>query len=552
MEDPTNLMMITGVMIFSTPMDIERLKATVQHRMLRFDRFRQRVTRPILPWRRVYWEDDPHFDLNEHIHRVILPPPATEKTLQEVTSELMSTQLDLSKPLWEFHLVESYGDGCALIARLHHTIADGVALVHVLLSMTDADADAPWPGAAPSETPPRRKSLVNTFRRPGRSKHRTESLATETVIRETRGMLRHPTNALDLVGLAVRTATATGRLLSPWPDPRTSLKGPLGVEKRAAWSAPIPLTEVKAAGRAMGGTVNDVLLTTMTGALRRYLQRRGESVDNMNLRAIVPVNLRPITDEPRLGNNFGVVFLSLPVGISSPVDRLVELKRRMDGLKGSPEAAVAFAVLNVVGMIPDKIQDISVNLFAAKATAVMTNVPGPPDTIFLAGAPVETVMFWVPQSARLGLGVSIISYAGQVRVGVASDRGLVPDPGDIISQFHAEFEALSELSRRVEIAAAAESPEKIEPQITPEALAEMTTTVRDAIQQVNTLIDHASQMSESTVTDEATSPAQEDAARELPERCQALTKAGRQCKNRPLPDSDYCRIHQGHIPETPK
>jgi WS/DGAT/MGAT family acyltransferase len=557
MEHPTNLMMISGVMVFSTPMELDRLKATVRQRMLRFDRFRQRVVRPILPGRRVYWEDDPHFNLDDHIHCIVLPPPGDEKMLQAVVSELMSTQLDLTKPLWEFHLVESYGDGCALIARLHHTIADGIALVHVLLSMTDKDPDAPWPIVTPHESPRRRRSLASTLWRPARSTLKANALALDTLSRESRKMLRHPTNAWGLARLAARTAIATGKLLSPRPDPKTPFKGKLGTAKQAAWSAPIPLTDVKAAGRAMGGTVNDVLLTTVTGALRRYLQSRGEPVDNVNIHAIVPVNLRPLEDEPRLGNSFGTVFLSLPVGIADPVDRLSDLKRRMDDLKDSPEAVVAFALLNLFGMAPDRLQDAALNIFGAKATAVMTNVPGPRETIYLAGAPLDTIMFWVPQSARLGLGVSIISYAGQVRVGVAADRGLVPDPGEIVSQFHAEFQMLLELSRRIEPIAAEEPGERTAPEIPAESIAEITVSLRDVIQRVNALIEEtqalettdgveATPVSETKTLDEEEAVSAEPASAKRPDGCQALTKAGQQCKNRALADSDFCHVHQDY------
>ena len=159
MEHPTNLMMITGVMVFRAPMDFERLKTTLEHRLLRFDRFRQRVVRPRLPIGWPYWQDDPQFDLNQHVHRVSLGASGDLAALEELVNELMSTPLDFSRPLWELHLVEGYadgraiGDGCALIVRLHHCTADGIALVRVLLSLTDTDPAAPWPSATLREPP---------------------------------------------------------------------------------------------------------------------------------------------------------------------------------------------------------------------------------------------------------------------------------------------------------------------------------------------------------------------------------------------------------------
>jgi WS/DGAT/MGAT family acyltransferase len=234
------------------------------------------------------------------------------------------------------------------------------------------------------------------------------------------------------------------------PDPHTVFKGPLGISKQAAWSDPIPLDEVKAIGKATGCTVNDVLLTAMSGALRHYLLQRGQAVEGLNIRAVVPVNLRPLDVFTDLGNKFGLVFLSLPVGIENTRQRLRELKRRMDALKGTPEAVVAFGVLNMMGMAPTEIQDLVVNIFQTKATAVMTNVPGPRQTRYLAGAPLDTIMFWVPQSGHLGLGISIFSYAGRVWLGVASDQGLVPNPQTITAAFHKEFDQMKAMAGKAE------------------------------------------------------------------------------------------------------
>jgi WS/DGAT/MGAT family acyltransferase len=199
---------------------------------------------------------------------------------------------------------------------------------------------------------------------------------------------------------------------------------------------------VKAVGRVSGGTVNDVLLTAVSGALGRYLHTRGEPAGGLDFRAVVPVNLRPIDEKPKLGNAFGLVFLSLPVGIADPLDRLFELKTRMDAIKGTPEAIVAFGVLGMMGVSVSQVQDIVLNIFGSKATAVMTNVPGPRQMRYFAGKPIDGIMFWVPQSGKLGLGVSIMSYNNKVLLGIATDAGLVPDPETIIAAFHDEFEAM--------------------------------------------------------------------------------------------------------------
>ena len=486
MEDPTNLMMITGVLVFGQPLAYDRLKAVIEERLLVFDRFRQRVVQPALPGARPYWEDDPNLDLRYHLQRASLPAPADRASLQELASLLASTQLDFSRPLWQLHLVEGFGDGAsAIICRLHHCIGDGLALVHVLLSLTDTDPDAPWPLNRPGQSREGVRTPFDGLFRRARKALRVPQKAASTALRGSLAVLSSPSRAIDIARLGFRGTGALARLLLLWPDPDTVFKGPLGVPKRAAWSDAIPLAEIKSIGRALGGTVNDVLLTAMTGSLRRYLEGRDEPVEGLNFRAVVPVNLRPLGTEPDLGNRFGLFFLPLPVGIVEPEQRLRELTRRMDARKNSLEAPVAFGILNTIGMSPSQIQDIVVAMFGLKGTAVMTNVIGPREELYLAGAPLEGLMFWVPQSGRLGIGVSILSYAGSVWMGVMTDAGLVPDPEAIIDGFQAEFEELLGLTHQPE---------------------------------------------------DPPSPR---------ERCRGMTQSGDRCGNYPLAGSAYCRVHQG-------
>jgi WS/DGAT/MGAT family acyltransferase len=204
----------------------------------------------------------------------------------------------------------------------------------------------------------------------------------------------------------------------------------------------MPLDRVKACAKSHGATINDLLLAGVTGALRRYMEGRKAPADGLDIRAVVPVNLRPESDIIKLGNRFGLVFLSLPVGIPDRLERLHELKRRMDAIKASSEPLVIYGLLNAVGLTGPRVESVALQLFGSKATAVMTNVPGPREEIYLAGKPMRSMMFWVPQSAKLGLGVSILSYAGQVRLGVATDSGLVPDPVSIITAFQDEMEEM--------------------------------------------------------------------------------------------------------------
>jgi diacylglycerol O-acyltransferase / wax synthase len=440
MEEPTNLMMVTGVLVFDQPLNFARLRQAVEQRMLIFDRFHQKV---VDADGTPHWQDDPHFTINAHLHRIALPAPHDQNALQELVSTLMSTPLDLTKSPWQFHLIEEYGAGCVLLTRLHHCIADGIALMRVLLSLTDPIPEPPTPDHAAAPAHGGRTPYAGPIAAANATVRAAEKLLDSGI-----EALLEPTRLADAAQFGASSAVILSRLLLMSPDPQTPFKGKLGVSKRAAWSAPIALDDVKAIGHAVGGTVNDVLLAAVTGALRRYLLGRGELVDGLELRAAVPVNLRAANEPPTLGNRFGLIFLSLPVGADDPLDRLYDLKQRMEVIKDSPEALVTFGVLHAMGLMTSQLQDVGVALFGSKATAVMTNVPGPRETIYLAGAPVRELMFWVPQSGRLGLGVSIFSYAGQVWLGVATDVGLIPDPDTIIGAFQDEFDLLRRLAPR--------------------------------------------------------------------------------------------------------
>lgn len=428
MEDPTNLMMVTGILLFEGRVGLERLRAVIEERLLDFARFRQRVEEPLFGIGLPQWVTDDRFDLDAHLHHVALPAPGDKAALEAFVSDLLSTPLDFSKPLWQIHLVE-HATGSAVVSRIHHAIADGIALIQVLLSLTDTSRR------------PRRKAAEG---RPRPAPDGGSSLlrAGGWLAQAGFGLVRDPAQALRMAELGAGAALTLARVAVMPPDPSTALKGPLGVRKRAAWSDPIPLEEVKAAGAHAGGTINDVLVTAAAGALRRYLRGRGEELRGLDVRAAVPVNLRPLDEGHRLGNRFGLVFLGLPLGIDEPQARLLEVKRRMDELKSSLQPVVAFGALNAIGFLPSRLQPLPVRMFGSKASLVLTNVPGPREQLYLAGEPLKRAMFWVPQSGRMGLGISILSYAGEVLVGVASDAGLVPDPQTLVEGFHSDLNDL--------------------------------------------------------------------------------------------------------------
>ncbi|TAG80293.1 MAG: wax ester/triacylglycerol synthase family O-acyltransferase [Betaproteobacteria bacterium] len=492
MDSTNNLMMIVGVMAFATPLDVKRFKTLIEGRLLVYPRFRQYVVDDGMA---AHWVDDDNFDLDAHLHRVRLPGAGGEKELQAMVADLASERLDKGKPLWQMHLIENYQGGSALITRIHHCIADGIALIGVLLNMTDEDPDAP---DTPREVvvPQRSKvkkfamadagdSIANVFSSLGPLGQQIQSLlapaipalapvagaaqtafdklgplkapiesALESAVDEgmkigTRVVSKYsrwvddPTQAIDSAKAAAGVAQELAYLATMPGDTPTRLKGKPGTVKCVAWSDPIDLVRVKDVGYILGASVNDVLLASVAGAIRNYIVTKGDSIDpNATLRAFVPVNLRPKGKEYKLGNHFGLVGLELPIGEANPIARVFEVRRRMNGLKNGYQAAVSMALLGVLGYVPKAVQKQALGLLSDKGTAVMTNVPGPANPLYLAGAKISQNMFWVPQSGNVGVGVSILSYAGGVQFGLITDRKLCPDPENIIAGFATEFDKL--------------------------------------------------------------------------------------------------------------
>lgn len=438
MERPTNLMMIAGVMIFAGRLDPKRIRDLLAERFLAFARFRQRAVQSAGgPW----WETDQEFDIDWHVRVVALPGAADKPELEAFVSELTSTPLDHSRPLWQFHVVENYRGGGVLIGRIHHCYADGLALVQVLLSLTDT-AQRPKARAARAKASlksDRGGVLERLFEQAGLPKLLA---AGEKTWETLAGLLAEPSVAAEFAreGTEITRELAIAITLSD--DPITAFKGPLGNVKRVAWAEPLPLDEVKTLGRALGCTVNDVLLACAAGALRGYLRDVGEDPDGLTIRATVPVNLRPLEHVQKLGNHFGIVFLDLPIGEPNPLRRLERVAACMRELKGRRQAIVTYGLLAAVGMAPAALQEPVLELFSRKASAVATNVPGPQQPLYLAGVEVRELMFWVPQSGSIGLGLSILSYNGNVYFGVIGDGKRVPDPDAIVQRFGREFEKL--------------------------------------------------------------------------------------------------------------
>jgi WS/DGAT/MGAT family acyltransferase len=369
-------------------------------------------------------------------------------------AELTMQPLDKRHPLWQFHLVEDYSGGSALMVRIHHCIADGIALIAVTQSLMDGGAPPPEPYHAP----PRHDGvagaeewLADAVLKPFTNMTVKALTAAGEGVAQSLGLLMEPQKgvergvhgSVDMAKLAFHGLADMASLALMPDDSPTRLKGVPGHAKRVAWCPPIPLLEVKAVGKALHCSVNDVLLSCVAGAIGEYLRSHGDATKDQEIRAMVPVNLRNMENAGQLGNQFGLAPLVLPIGLDNPIERLYEIRRRMRGLKGSLQPLLAFGLLAVAGLMVKPLQDTMLGLFSRKTTAIMTNVPGPREKMKLCGATVEEALFWVPQSGTVGLGVSILSYGGGVQFGVVSDSTLCPDPQNIIDRFEPEFAKLS-------------------------------------------------------------------------------------------------------------
>ncbi len=446
MDNDVNLMMIVGVWVLDAKLDYGRLVERVGDKLLQYDRFRQKVVTDAMG---ASWVDDDGFDIHRHVVHEPLHRQrgqSARAALQARCGELATTPLEQAHPLWTFHLIENYEGGSAIIARIHHCIADGIALIAVTMSITDGGGDPPKRRRRAAAAEAVEEDWFGDLFKP------LTDLTVKAIglygggVAKSMDMLANPqqplAGSLELLRTGGKVVGDVAALALMADDSPTRLKGKPAGAKVVAWNEPLPLDAVKAVGKALGCSINDVLLACVAGAIGQYLHDLGDDTTGQQIRAMVPVNLRPLEKAWQLGNRFGLAPLTLPIGIDNPIERVYDVRRRMAALKGSYQPLLAFAVLSVAGLMIKPVQDTILNLFAKKATAVMTNVPGPATPLRFCGATIHQTMFWVPASGDIGVGVSILSYAGGVQFGLITDSGLCPDPQAIIDRFEPEFNKL--------------------------------------------------------------------------------------------------------------
>ena len=414
MDFQKNLMVINSILLFEGTVDMERLISTIEHRLPNYPRFTQKVgTRFGLP----YWVEDQQFDIRKHIDLESFDHDVTREELQNYMATIARVPLDASRPLWHMHVIDRVQGGHAIVFRVHHSITDGLGMVHVLNHLTD---DNDTQGKTPSKvghpliakpTPPSVCSYVNKAMR----------------------WLK--------IGLHI------GRLSVQPSDERTQLKAPMSGEKKLVWLPPMAMDQVRATSKRVGVTLNDLWVGAVSGALRRYLAERGEQVDNKALRAAVTFNLREKANAYQLGNEFGLVAVDLPTNHDDPNVRLSESSRRMTAVKRSQQPRATMVFLSIVAFLPVLLQRFALNLFTSKGSAVLTNIEGPSRARYLAGSRLSDLICWVPQTGKIGIGLSFISYAGQIQMALFVDTKLVDDPDRLMELTRDEFNVLDKATR---------------------------------------------------------------------------------------------------------
>ena len=461
MDCDANLMMIMGVWQLAPGVKHAAVCERIENSLLKYNRFKQRVMEDAAG---ATWVNDRKFDLANHVVLETLPRAARgghqQEALQDRVAALATQRLDPNRPLWQIHLIEDYlgpdgVKGSAMVVRIHHCIADGIALISVTMSMVDGGAPPPERRKKEAVINSAEDWIADTLLKPftditvkalgavGEGAARSLGMLGDPKKGMEKGVEKGLSGSIDMAKVMLQVLKDSAALALMPNDSPTRLKGKPGGSKKVAWCQPIPLDEVKAVGKALNCSINDVLLSCVAGALGEYLKSHGDDVAGQEIRAMVPVNLRPLDQAYKLGNRFGLVPLVLPIGVENPIERVYEVRRRMSELKGSYQPLLAFSLLAVAGLLIKPAQDMLLSLFAKKTTAVMTNVPGPREKLKFCGSTLEQSMFWVPQSGDVGLGVSILSYGGGVQFGVITDSLLCPEPQRIIDEFVPEFAKLS-------------------------------------------------------------------------------------------------------------
>jgi len=453
LEDAASHMHVAGVMIFEgSPPPYEELLEAIERRLGLVPRYRQRLAFVPFGQGRPKWVDDPHLNLRYHVRATALPAPGSERQLRELAGRVFSQQLDRDKPLWEIWLVDGLdGDRFAMLSKTHHALVDGISGVDIMSVLFDT---SPEP-AAPPDTGERwlPRPLPSGAQLLGEALIERATVPAE-IARSIRAVLRGP----RMVAEGLRDA-AVGVGAMAWaglnPAPSSPYNKPIGPHRRFTWVR-VNLADVKAIKNELGGTVNDVVLATIAGALGKHLRRRGQNTDGLELTAMVPVSVRADVERGALGNRVAAIMAPLPVWCQDPVARLDIVREELKGLKSGGQAVGAQVLTQLSGFAPATVMDQASRVMARQRffNLVVTNVPGPQIPLYLAGKRMIDTFPMVPLAKNQALGVALLSYAGRINFGLVGDYDLIWDLDDFTEDVR---ESLAELAAEAGVELTAET-----------------------------------------------------------------------------------------------
>jgi diacylglycerol O-acyltransferase len=443
LEDASAHMHVASVSIFEgPPPPYDELLEAIERRLHLVPRYRQRLAFVPLQQGRPKWVDDPHLNLRYHVRSTALPAPGSERQLKDLAGRVFAQQLDRDKPLWEIWIAEGLEDDrFAVLSKTHHALVDGISGVDIMSVLFDT---SPEP-AAPTDPGDRwlPRPVPTGAQLLGEALLERGTIPAE-LARSVRAVFRGPRRILS----GARDA-AVGVGAMAWaglnPAPSSPYNEPIGPHRRYTWVR-ASLGDLKAIKTELGGTVNDVVLATVAGALGSHLRRRGENTDGLELKAMIPVSVRADVERGALGNRVAAMMAPLPVWCQDPVARLDIVREELRELKSSGQAVGAEVLTQLTGFAPPTVMDQASRLVARQRlfNLVVTNVPGPQFLLYLAGRRLIDIFPMVPLAKNQGLGIALLSYAGKINFGLVGDYDVMWDLDAFAEDLRSSLEELAE------------------------------------------------------------------------------------------------------------
>jgi WS/DGAT/MGAT family acyltransferase len=455
LETQTQPMHVAGVGIYEAGslrkpdggIDADRIRDYIEARLHFIPRYRQVIALTPIEHGPV-WVDDPHFNIHYHVRHAALPRPGDERQLKRLSGRVMAQQLDRGKPLWEIWIIEGLdeGDRFAMLAKVHHAMVDGVSSVDLLSVLLTPEPEEQFERAGRWIARPAPSALQLL----GAEATRRLKAPFEAVLDVRKAIARVEDPRSDLQAVARATASSLSGMIKPVSA--TPLNQPIGPHRRFDWTS-MSVADVKGVKNALGGSLNDVVLATVNGAVRRFFESRRVSVETLDFRVMAPVSVRAPGERGTLGNKVSAWMVDMPLVERDPRRALSRIREQTERLKSSKDAMGAEVLTRVASWTPSTLLSIGARMMtrAFPFNLVVTNVPGPQQPLYLLGSRMLVNYGLVPLTDYLGLGIVIFSYDGKLSWGLNADWDLVPDLHELVLHVGESFRELQQAARPAEV-----------------------------------------------------------------------------------------------------